>query len=430
MPEPGWWLRVGGIALLAAALRLLVFEAARPVATTGDETYYVEVADHLARGRGHLYVGEAEGESRAWRPPAHPWLLSRFLDPGRPERTDPAAEPRAVARLQRVQIALGVLLVALTAVLGRALFDARTGLLAAGLAAIDPALVAQSHMLWSETLFSALVTAGLAVAAGAAAGPGAAAVLAGGLAFGAASLTREAGWLVAAACALWWTRVAAPGERRRAFAHGAALAALAAACALPWAVRNHALFGRWIGVSTVGWFAVAEGNTLERPNWRAATGPRQARFHADYFSTRDELARLDLARRRALAEIAAEQPWWAAKKLVRNLRLLLGTDSVLALKLRRGAYGDSPAPVLRWLLAASGPAWVLLALAAALGVALSDARRRSLALLVLSAVMLVHVVANATPRFRVPWLPLLCVYAAHALSRGTSRRWRRTPVRS
>jgi hypothetical protein len=165
----------------------------------------------------------------------------------------------------------------------------------------------------------------------------------------------------------------------------------------------------------VGWFAVAEGNTLERPQWWAASGPRQARFHADYFSTRDELARLDLARRHALAEIAAEQPAWLVKKLVRNLRLLLGTDSVLALKLRRGAYGDAPAPALRWLLAVSGPAWVLLAILAALGVAVTDARRRALALLVLSAVAVVHVVANATPRFRVPWLPFLCVYAAHAL---------------
>jgi hypothetical protein len=200
-----------------------------------------------------------------------------------------------------------------------------------------------------------------------------------------------------------------------------ALASLAAACALPWALRNQALFGRWIGVSTVGWFAMAEGNTLERPDWKAPSGPRQARFHADYFSTRDELARLDLARRRALAEIGAAQPAWLAKKLVRNLPLLLGTDSVLALKVRRGTYGDPPAPALRWLLAASAPAWVLLALAAALGAAVADARRRALALLVLSAVLLVHVVANATPRFRVPWLPLLCVYAAHALRTLRSR---------
>jgi hypothetical protein len=67
----------------------------------------------------------------------------------------------------------------------------------------------------------------------------------------------------------------------------------------------------------------------------------------------------------------------------------------------------------------SGPAWLALAATAALGVAAARAGgRRALAVLLLGGVILVHVAANATPRFRVPWLPLLCIYAAHALILG------------
>ena len=67
--------------IVAGALRWLAFETARPVEPLGDENYYAEVADSIARGDGHVYVGKLEGESRAWRPPAHAWLLSLAANP-------------------------------------------------------------------------------------------------------------------------------------------------------------------------------------------------------------------------------------------------------------------------------------------------------------------------------------------------------------
>ena len=71
---------LASLVIVGGGLRWLAFETARPVATLGDENYYAEVADNIARGRGHLYVGELEGESLAWRPPAHAWLLSLAAD--------------------------------------------------------------------------------------------------------------------------------------------------------------------------------------------------------------------------------------------------------------------------------------------------------------------------------------------------------------
>ena len=32
----------------------------------------------------------------------------------------------------------------------------------------------------------------------------------------------------------------------------------------------------------------------------------------------------------------------------------------------------------------------------------------------MSAIVAVHVISNASPRFRIPWMPLVLVYASHA----------------
>ncbi len=404
--------------LLGGALRLAIAERTHPVRLVGDEVYYAQVAAHLASGRGHLYVGGLEGEARAWRPPAHPFTLSRLLDPERARRADAASDPAQLLALVRLQVVVGTLLVAATGLLGAGLFDARTGLLAAALAAVYPALVAQSHMLWSEGLFSLVMTLSLAAAVRAERGSLGFAAAA-GIGFGAGALARELALGVGAACAVWWVARAPGGARRAAAARGALALALAALVVAPWTLRNAQVLGRFVPVSTVGWFALAEGNSLEHPEWLRPDGPEQRRFHAGYFTRRDEVARLDFARAFALARIRAEQPTWALRKAVRNLALLLGPDEVLRTKVRRGAYGDAAPREIRALLAATVPAWIALYAAAVVGIAAArEGGRRQLALLVLGAVAAVHVAANATPRFRLPWLPWLAVYASHAALAG------------
>ena len=54
--------------------------------------------------------------------------------------------------------------------------------------------------------------------------------------------------------------------------------------------------------------------------------------------------------------------------------------------------------------------------AGVLGIAQAQgAGRRLLPLVVLGCVVAVHVFANATARFRLPWMPLVIVYASHAV---------------
>jgi hypothetical protein len=411
--------------LVGGALRLALAERIHPVGLVGDEVYYAQVAAHLAAGAGHLYVGGLEGEARAWRPPAQPFTLSLLLDSERVRGGAAAIDPDELRRLVRLEVLVGTLLVAATALLGAALFDARTGVVAAALTAVLPALVAQSHMLWSEGLFALVVTLSLAAAVRAERSRGLGLAIAAGIGFGAGALVRELSLGVAAACAVWWVSLAPAAARRAAAARGVLVIGLACAVVAPWTLRNARVLGRFVPVSTVAWFALAEGNSLERPDWLRPDGPAQRRFHAGYFTLRDEVARLDFARSHALERIRAEQPAWLARKAVRNLALLLGPDEVLRTKVRRGAYGDVAPPEVRALLAATIPTWAALYAGAALGIAAArEGGRRRLALLVLAVVATLHVAANATPRFRLPWLPLLAVYASSALlgSRALRRR--------
>jgi 4-amino-4-deoxy-L-arabinose transferase-like glycosyltransferase len=416
-----------GLTLLGGALRFGMMDASFPARPTGDELYYVGTAVNIAEGHGHLF----NRNQRAFRPPAWSYLLAPFVDvelrrarldadtflPALAELDPASADPDLLAfvrPLLSLPLLFGTLLVPLTALLGRVLFDARTGLAAGAASAVLPSLVAFSHSLMSETFFAVCATAGLTLAVLGQQRKSALLAVAAGLLFGVATLTREIGAGVAGLCAVWGVAVGLPGERRAAALRGALLVACCALVVAPWTWRNHQLFGRLLPVSSVGWFAAGEGNTLEHPDWLEAFGPRRLAFKKSFFTTDGEMARVDYARQYTLEQIAAEQPLWLPRKLARNLGLLWTPDTVWLARLRAGAYGDVSDLTRRGLLVLHVVLYALLLGGAALGMARAGSGRASLAVGVLGLVMALHVLANATPRFRVPWLPLLCVYAAYA----------------
>jgi 4-amino-4-deoxy-L-arabinose transferase-like glycosyltransferase len=397
-----WLARCAALALLAAAIRAAAFGLAAPLSLIGDELYY--------RGEGHVFYEATGSALRAWRPPGHPALLAALLDADTAAGLD--ASVSSAGRLIALQIALGSLLAGAAAALGGLLFDRRVGLLAGLCVALYPSLIVFSHSLFSETASALLLTAGLATAVHYRRAPGAPRALATGLWLGAAALVREVALGVALAVAWWWWREARPGEQRRTLAHAGLLLALIAACVAPWTLRNAQLLGRFVPVSTIGWFATAEGNTFETDAWLRDRGPAHLAFSQRYFTAGDELQRSDFARRYALAAIADEQPWWLAKKLVRNGALLLSPDSYLLFKQSVGAYGEVSPAVRSASVAAVGLAWGAAALLGALGLAAAAPTARRLALAVLTVPLAVHVLSNATSRFRIPWLGLWLVFAA------------------
>ena len=418
-------LLLGLAVLVGGGVRLAVMDATFPVATIGDERYYLTVAASIALGHGHQ-MGE---DHRALRPPAASYLLSWFVDPG-----DPLQGPHAASLLRRlllVQVALGAGVVLLTGLLGRALFDGKTGILAAALVALEPTSVAFGHYIWSENLFALLLTGALALVVWARERPGWTPPILAGLVFGFAGLTRELGLAIAGTCAfwLWWT--AEQTGRRQALARGAVLLAVAGAVVVPWTIRNYVVLDHFVPVSTIGWFTIANGNALEEDRWLSPGGPKRKDFKVRYRAIGDEVERYEWSQGEAWRNIAAEQPLWLPKKIVRNGSLLFSPDSWIFYKIRKGAYGDVAPERVKLLIVATVAVYGFLVVAGILGVAIAAGRgRRSLPCLAFGALAFLHVVAIANSRHRAPLVPLLAVYASFALvawrtlpSLRQGRRW-------
>ncbi len=199
----------------------------------------------------------------------------------------------------------------------------------------------------------------------------------------------------------------------------------AALVVLPWTLRNYLLFERVIPVSTAGWVNLSEGNTLSGESWLRPDIDALDAFREQHFAIADEMERADFARRHGLALIRAEQPTWLLKKLVRNLALLASPDSFLFKKISRGAYGTVHFTIVRAVLIATALSYVGVVVFGVLGIAAArESGRAALPGLVLGAALALAVVANSSSRYRLPFMPLLMVYAAHGLLH-----WRTLPRR-
>ena len=222
----GFAVRVG--ALLAAGNAPLVLD---------EETYLLR-AEALLAGEG--YVGSYQSWVRhqgrpaelpqypgAWQPPGQTTWLAATL----------ALGGGSVAAARFGQVLLGTLAVWLVYALGRAWFGHREGLTAAALCALYPNLIAFSHYLWSEPLFTALLLAALWRLTARDAPPVTRDALLAGALLGAAALTRAAALYVTPLAAVWlvWAHA---GVRRDALRASAMLVAAALLVVLPWTIRS------------------------------------------------------------------------------------------------------------------------------------------------------------------------------------------------
>jgi 4-amino-4-deoxy-L-arabinose transferase-like glycosyltransferase len=406
--------------LAGGALRLAVAEWTHPVTPIGDERYYISVATNLALGRGH----QVHADERALRPPAASYLLSWFIQLEHLRR--PPDTAAFLLPLVRLQVVIGTALVAGTAGLAWVLFGGRAAAVAAVAAAADPELVTYSHHLWSENVFALLLVLALAaLVAGARRGALPLALSAGAF-LGLAALTREIGLAVVLVSAAWWVTAAAV-PRSRALAGGAALLAAAALLVLPWTARNYQQFGRLVPLATNTWYSAGAGNVFEDP-WWAPPGEREAEYNRSYRQSGDEMERMDFARRHTLVAIQEHQPTWLLKKLVRNGSQLLGPDSFLFYKFRQRAYGDVSQATIRLLVVVSALFYAFVFAGAVLGLAGTPRRREAaLSLAILAVWLAVHLYAIANSRHRMPFEPLLLVWASHAAAHWRALSW--TPGR-
>jgi hypothetical protein len=127
---------------------------------------------------------------------------------------------------------------------------------------------------------------------------------------------------------------------------------------------------------------------------------------------------MDFASERAAESIRSQMPAWLAHKPLAITRVLLNPVNLISFKLWMKSYGSVSKATGRAVVVGSAVFFSLLAIAAIIGFSLAtEPGSRLLIAGILSSALAVHILANASPRFRVPWLPLLSVLAAVAIVR-------------
>jgi 4-amino-4-deoxy-L-arabinose transferase-like glycosyltransferase len=229
-----------GLALLAFAIRL-AFALSFGTRLGGDALFYRGVGEALANGKGYTDPGSifaGHPNPTALHPPLFPIYLASWTKLGL----------GGVHDHQIVSCLLGGVTVVLVGLLGRRIAGPRVGLIAAGIAGVDPWLFTADRIVNSESLYIPLIVLALVLAYRFLERPTPvrAAVL--GLVIGLATLTRSDGILLLLLLAAPLTWRAREG-RLRAFA---ACAAATLVVLTPWLVRNWIQLDQFPLLSTNG----------------------------------------------------------------------------------------------------------------------------------------------------------------------------------
>lgn len=400
---------LGAILVVALALRLgyvlsqrgdILFD--HPIL---DEAEYVEHARMLAHG-----VGE---DRPYWQPPGIVFALAATMKVAGPGLLVPRI----------VQVLVSVASCALLFLIGRRLFDARVGLVAAAIAALHGVLVFECYELLPATWIVLFDLLALWLVLRAAASRAALDALAAGLALGVSALFSPT--------ILPFVVVAALAVRRP-----PAIAALVAGVALPIVpvtLRNHDHGGELVLVSTNSGLNLYLGNN---PDYRHTFAMRPGRHWEELTNeplrhgVRAPGASSAYFQRKAAAFVI-EHPGTAAALVARKLYLFGHGAEIPRDTDIYAARRDS------WLLAALvGPRPLhvpdgLLIPAALLGIAAlwSERRRLALPLALLATFAIVSAAFFATSRHRAPALPLFALLAAGGAAPLVAR-WRGWPART
>ena len=374
------------IFLAGLALRAAFLQYEPPTFPVGDErTYLTWGTQYLPSGR----VGFSPFRMHLFfHPPLDPYFIAVLQK-----------LPGGLAAVQWVQVLLSALLVPAVGRVGARAFGERTGLVAAGITAAFPELIWFAPHFWSETVMLFLLWWSFErVLEADTTGRTLPAVL-GGVLLGLTALTRETVLYFAPLAALWlaW-RATRPGARLR----GAAFLAAAVLTVAPWTLRNWIVFRTFIPVSTSAGLNLWQGNVAQT----------REEVYDEYFSVDGRIDQYRYATHKGVEAILARQPWWIFEKFVAEMPHFWG-DSQTLIHLRRRAYGER-APTFTWTAAAIVvlPYLAVLGLFA-VGLALTPTdRRRGLVAGFVAYYVLLHVVAYGFPRYRLPILPAVFLFAA------------------
>jgi 4-amino-4-deoxy-L-arabinose transferase-like glycosyltransferase len=399
-PDPRFERALLLLSLAALALRLLWLLLEPRCAPSGDEPSWIALGTRsMARPNRGL---DPFRNGLIFYPPLYSYFVAVLF-----------RLTRSLAAVLAVQTVVGALLVPAVGRVGRSLFGPRAGLVAAAATAFYPELVWFSTHFWSETLLLTLMWWGTERLLAADATGALGRVAAAGALFGLATLTREPPLYLVPAVLVWLAWGRKHGLRR------AAVFALAfAACVLPWTVRNAIVFRAFVPVSTMGSFSLWQGNAgithLQVIDSLAAVGGPIEQDRS--------------ARRLAWQAIRARQPLWFFEKLTSEMPDFwkAGSEALDQMVGRQSCGRLATRTVMLLEVLFAGPYLLALALFV-LGLAATPAvRGKALLVALLAGYNLLHVVALAVPRYRLPVLPVVLLFAAAGAADPASRALRGT----
>jgi 4-amino-4-deoxy-L-arabinose transferase-like glycosyltransferase len=319
---------------------------------------------------------------------------------------------------------LGALAAGLTCLIATRLWGPVTGLVAGGLAAIDPPLVLVGSSLLSESLFIPLVLGAVLAALVFRTDRRLRWAALTGVLIGAAALTRGNGFVLVIPLAfLVWNQ----GPRRRGIRAPALLLAAAVLTVLPWTIRNYVGFHRFVPLTTEGGYILAgtyNSATQHRHGFEAVWYPPLEQMHALFIAhPHIDEAQVSARLQSDGLHYIEHHPASLLKTTYLSARRLLNIEGPILEEVF--AYGEGyPVRLAEYSVYAF---WAVLALALA-GAATRAARRAPGAFWWCPALILLSTVFfEGLTRYRSPADPFFLMLAALALT-AAARRLRRPAV--
>jgi 4-amino-4-deoxy-L-arabinose transferase-like glycosyltransferase len=412
MPRFKIWL--AAIVVVALVVRLGVVIATPGYQARTDAADFDRLAVSLA-DHGH-YPDSSEwapGGPTAFRPPLFPAALAAVY---KVVGTSSADARWAAGRV--LEAVLGALAAGLTCLIATRLWGPATGLLAGGLAAIDPPLVLVGSSLLSESLFIPLVLGAVLAALVFRTDPRLRWATLSGVLVGCAALTRGNGFVLVIPLAFL---VCNQRPRRRALRASALVLAAAILTVLPWTIRNYMAFHRFVPLTTEGGYALAgtyNAQTQNRPGFEAVWYPPLDQMHA-LFAAHPRISEAGASARLESEGLhyIEHHPTSVLTTAYLSARRLLNIEGPLLEEVF--AYGEGyPLRLAEYSVYAF---WVVLALAAA-GALTRAARKAPAAFWWCPALVLLSTVFfEGLTRYRAPADPFFLMLAALALIAGARR---------
>lgn len=416
--HPLLWILLGGAIVRGV---LLWWFAGEPL-NVYDEREYNELAVNLLE-RGEYVL---EGQTCSMRPPLYPAFAAAVYACFGHENHQ---------AVRAVQAVIGLATVVLVYLLGRAVYDRRVGLWAAGLYCFYPSMLGQANLLLTETLFTFWLVAVCLVVAGAFRRASIGRLGAAGVLIALAALTRSILWLFPPVLAVY-VLAAFPSRFPRRLAGAALMAAAFAATIAPWSIRCSRLEKTFVAVDVMGGRNLMMGNyeytPLERmwdvismpddPAREAKPWYRMLARENPGFAQRTQGQRDKLAMRYALRYMIAHPAQTAVRTVVRFFNFWQLERSLVA-GMGRGWFGNLPLTVVlpaTALIFGAYAAAILAGIFGAVTAGPSNWRLHGLLLLAIAHVCGLHALVFAHSRYHLPLMPLVLIFAAAALLQ-----WRR-----